>query len=345
MASQGRPAVSNTLVLHGELRHKFGEEFPLFVRDPAEAIRALSSQLPGFERAIRRGNWHVVREFPDGEFGLDLSLLHLGMAQTRIHLIPAVEGGAGDGKGEAKLVIGIAAIAASVFIPVIGGAALTAAWSTHIVGAVTYGALGLAGIALATSGAAMMIAPQVADTSTGAADQKNSFVFSGPTNPSGQGLAVPIIIGRVRVGAIPVATKIVTNEFGIGVGGTFDSVPVIAVVGALPSSSQEGTIAIQVSANYEPAEWKNNAWQQDATWNAGIKKWVMPNGRDVLIDGQSQTQGVASPVGTLIVRPQRKTVEMVTDTGLVVVASFANSSTVGGSGGGLGNGGTVQQPE
>lgn len=102
-----------TLHLHGFLKEKYGDTFTLDVLTPAEAVRALCAQLPGFETDIRRGNWHVLRgalEDQDSldEEGITVSLGH----ETDIHLLPAVEGA---NSGALMTVVGIGLIVAGVF--------------------------------------------------------------------------------------------------------------------------------------------------------------------------------------------------------------------------------------
>lgn len=181
--------------LHGVLADRFGELPPMDVRDPAEAMRALNSQLPGFGNVIRDGDWYVVIEQPDGNFALDVEAMQMGLGGHTLHILPAVQGAASQRqKGGVKAIIGVALIAASFFIPVVG----------------TF--VAMAGIAMAFAGAALMLAPQPAMPNQDEKPDTNSFIFNGNQKPSGQGLAVPCVFGEWRAVPIPVATRIETDQ-------------------------------------------------------------------------------------------------------------------------------------
>lgn len=221
----------NEVILHGELGERFGVIPPLDVRDPAEAIRALTCQLPGFGNVLRNGNWYVILEGEDGKFALNPDGMQLGIHAKKMHILPEVMGLAAGakGKGTAKLLIGIALVGASLVIPGMQGFGLAAAkgaWASTIAGTgITFGHMALAGVALAFAGAAMLTAPQPKMPSADSSPDTNSFIFNGNNKPSGQGLAVPCVWGIFRAVPIPVATRIQTDQISIGggVGGAVGS--------------------------------------------------------------------------------------------------------------------------
>jgi predicted phage tail protein len=200
----------NVIQLHGSLKRDFGETFEMDVRDPAEAFRAMSSQLSGFRDAWRVGEYHIIREMPNGMLAIDEDMLFLGMDNCRLHFLPAIEGSA-KGKGVAKTVLGVAMIAGSFFIP---GVPLIASLTLRGVTAMT-------GLALALGGASLLMAPS-AKMNTGGGDD-SSFLFNGEFNPSGQNFAVPIIVGRWRRKGIPVASELITDEYNVPAGQTFEN--------------------------------------------------------------------------------------------------------------------------
>lgn len=214
----------NNVVLHGDLLEQFGVLPPMAIRDPAEAVRALTSQLKGFADAIRGSDWFIVVEDKAGKFALTADEMTLGLDGGSIHFVPSVEGaaGSGGGKGGAKLIIGVALIGASLLIPGMQGFGLAAAktaWASSVgVGGITFGHMALAGVALALAGSAMMIAPQPTQPSADSAPDTNSFIFNGNQDPSGQGMAVPLVFGIFRAVPIPVATRIETDQIGINGG-------------------------------------------------------------------------------------------------------------------------------
>jgi predicted phage tail protein len=193
----------NTIILHGSLERDFGSEFKVEVRDPAEAFRALSSQLSGFREAWRHGEYHIIREMPNGQLALDENMLFLGMDNCRLHFMPAIEGSGQKGKGVAKTVLGVAMIGASFFIP----------GSSIVLGMAVRTAVGLTGLAMALSGISLLMAPQ-AKMNTGGGDD-SSFLFNGSFNPSGQNFAVPVVVGKWRRKGIPIASELITNEYSV----------------------------------------------------------------------------------------------------------------------------------
>jgi predicted phage tail protein len=183
-----------TLYLHGFLGARFGESFSLDVRDPAEAIRALLIQIPGFEAVIRDGDWHVVRGPLDGGVSLDEEGLAVAVSdESEIHILPAVSGAGGDG-----------------LFQTIAGAVLVA------VGVYTgQGWLVNAGVALTLGGVSQMLSPTPQTGDYGERerpDERPSFLFDGPTNTSTQGLPVPVIYGRVKVGSVVASAGMTAEE-------------------------------------------------------------------------------------------------------------------------------------
>ncbi|WP_016856008.1 tail assembly protein [Halomonas smyrnensis] len=183
-----------TIHLHGALAKQFGESFSLDVRDPAEAVRALSIQLPGFDAAIRAGDWHVIRgSLEDGE-SLSENDLTVGLgAAGELHLMPAVAGAGGDGIFQTIAGVVIAAV----------GFYTKQGWMVK------------AGVGLALGGASQMLAPspQVSDYGNRERpDQRPSFLFDGPVNTSTQGLPVPLVYGRVRAGSVVISAGMNAEE-------------------------------------------------------------------------------------------------------------------------------------
>ena len=175
-----------TIILHGSLADQFGERFEMDVRSPAEAVRALSTQLKGFADVLKKGSWHLFR----GEVkkGNDLSKDDLTMGvgkQREIHIMPKIEGAGGGGLFQT--IVGVVLIAVGVVF--------------------ANPALIYAGVALTVGGVAQML---TGVTSTGgyeesSADERSSFLFDGPVNTSTQGLPVPLIYGKVLTGSAVVS--------------------------------------------------------------------------------------------------------------------------------------------
>ncbi|NBW08341.1 MAG: tail assembly protein [Caulobacteraceae bacterium] len=199
-----------TVYLYGILKEKFGESFSFDVETPAMAMSGLLHQLQGFRQIISDGNWHVYRGERKPETSLDENELGLLFgSKNEMHLEPALIGRGGKGGKIAKIVIGVALVAAGIYF---GGAAGTigisglgvTAFSVGSVG-ITYGAIAAIGLATALSGVAGLLTPSLkVDSYTGRpeADQRQSFLFNGAINTNAQGGPIPLIFGRMRVGSV-----------------------------------------------------------------------------------------------------------------------------------------------
>jgi predicted phage tail protein len=98
------------IILHGVLAEQFGREFRVQTNVPADAIEGLSRQLPNWPRDL-------VIDVVD--FDTEAKL----RAQTdvdEIHLVPRMYGGGGKWF---NIIVGVALIAASFLLPVVGIAA------------------------------------------------------------------------------------------------------------------------------------------------------------------------------------------------------------------------------
>lgn len=189
----------NKIKLYGDMAQRFGPEFNVDISDPVEAYRALACQLEGFEQTVRNSSFSLVREMPNGSFAITEEMLHVGMSNTTLHFLPSVQG---EGKkGGFKMILGVAIIAASLFIP---GSQVFLGMSLQTMGIMT-------GAALALGGAALLMAP-TPKLNTGDADNKDSYLFGGNAGASGQNFAVPVGFGKFRVPGLPVSTQILTDE-------------------------------------------------------------------------------------------------------------------------------------
>lgn len=191
--------------LHGSLGARFGGPFSLAVRDPAEAIRALSTQLPGFRDALAEGDWHVVRGSLAEGSELDEQGLALALRDgQQMHLLPAASGA---GRGAGKAIAGIALVGASFLIPG-GGLAIGAL-------TVSAGTVASVGVGLALAGVGQMLTPMPgvgAYEQRERPDQRPSFLFDGPVNTSTQGICVPVVYGEVLTGSVVISAGMTAEE-------------------------------------------------------------------------------------------------------------------------------------
>ncbi|NDV20819.1 tail assembly protein [Pseudodesulfovibrio sp. JC047] len=208
-----------TVYLYGPLAEEFGREFRLDVTTPVEAVRALTVNLgKKFGTMIRAGEWHVVAgdSFDEGDdLGVSDEMLTFGLGRNDLHIAPAMRGSKGGGIFQA--VLGVAIMAAAFWLapPVVGAAGPTMGMGTNLVGGFTYGNLAAFGGAMAFGGVAGMLTPtpQLGNYSAReSAEERPSYLFTGPKNTTEQGGPVPVIIGKHQVGWTLVSSGITVEQ-------------------------------------------------------------------------------------------------------------------------------------
>lgn len=182
--------------LYGDLAEKYGSHFELEVDSPAEAVHALSVQLPGFRRDFAERDWHVMRGDKDKpENSLSEEHIHFGLGDKDLHLVPAIEGSKGG------------------LFSTVAGAVLT------VVGVMTGNPyLTYAGVAMMTYGATQMMAvtpqqPNYAENED--PSEQPSFLFKGAVNTSTQGIPVPLVYGKVRVGSVVISAGMSSEDIPV----------------------------------------------------------------------------------------------------------------------------------
>ena len=207
-----------TIKLHGDLGRRFGREHRLAVETAAEAVRALCCLYPDMRRVLAEGAWRVVRRRGQDRHDLDVDTLPMRLGDAELHIVPVVRGRGGRGVG--KIVVGITLVAAAFAFafttPVAAGATagfLGGNWAAPVIpGLLTAGNVAAVGLSLTLSGAAALLSPQPKMPNRGAIERAESYLLSGPTNTSVQGIPVPLIYGRVRVGAVLASAGLVVEE-------------------------------------------------------------------------------------------------------------------------------------
>ena len=192
-----------TLHLHGALsRHASSMTFRL--DRPSAIIAAAAAQCPQLEIAMRRGRFWLAagKSYrPLGGVELDGPI-----DETELHLMPAR---AGQARGEGKMLLGLTLLGLS-FVPgvqagITGGLStlgegLAGAGGADIGGMLGSRLLGGAAAWLILSGASEALSPQMrrpaGDASTGVI----------PSTPTGEGAAIPLVYGRVRMTAPPIVS-------------------------------------------------------------------------------------------------------------------------------------------
>lgn len=189
-----------TIKLLGAAGRKFGREFRLVVKSPAEAVRALLTIIPGLKAWILDQHtkgvaWRIVT---DNSEGLTENELNRETGSETIVLAPVLVGAGGVGATIGKIVVGIALIAVAVFVPfaVVGGGTI----------------YGLLGAGLLLSGVADLITPTpqlsgpiaaggnpTSGTEASRSADLESNLFSRNQGTGGQGECVPLVYGRRRI--------------------------------------------------------------------------------------------------------------------------------------------------
>jgi predicted phage tail protein len=197
--------------LLGELGRRFGREFQLAVRTPAEALRALCMQIPGMRQYFldsgEKGiDWRIVTEHP---YGLDEQQLMWPMSK-RMVVAPQPVGRGGVG----KIIAGVALVATAIILGPIGAPLLygsaAAGGFLGVTGATILGSLGAS---LLFSGVADLLTPtpKIQGARGGAAtsgrsreEQQNAYTFDKSNANTAQGEVVPVLYGERIIGALPI---------------------------------------------------------------------------------------------------------------------------------------------
>lgn len=204
-----------TVRLLGEAGRRFGRQFRLAVKTPAEAVRALCVQIPALRQYLIESeqngiNWRAVTEHPDG---LDEEQFLWPLSKRFVLApIPVGRGGAG------KIITGVAIVA---FAVVTAGAGIFGLGLGF--GASTAIGIGTVGASLIFGGIADLLTPTPkmpnvagpggigsgATSGRSREEQGRSFTFDKSNANTQQGEVVPVLYGERIIGSLP------TLSFGL----------------------------------------------------------------------------------------------------------------------------------
>ena len=176
-----------TIKLYGVLAKKFGKQFKFDVANTREAMRALSTQVPGFEKFMLHAheNGLTFAVWQDKE-NIDEKQLDLNTDASVIKVVPKIIG-AGGNSGLLSTILGAVLIVGGIFT---GG--LSSALGVALIGA---------GVGMAIGGIAQMLMPKVDSTQNQNEDgNKANKGFGGAVTTIAQGNPVPILYGQREVG-------------------------------------------------------------------------------------------------------------------------------------------------
>ena len=192
-----------TLHLHGALR-RFGPRLRLRLDTPLAMVAAAASQRPGLAMVLRRGQFELAAG--PGRRPITGAMLDVPVSETELHLSPARAGAA---RGEGKMLLGLTLLGLS-FVPGVQagitsglsgfGEGIAGAAGAEFGGMLGSRLLGGAGALLLLSGASEALSPQ----SRRDPGQESSQVSA--SAPTGEGAAIPLVYGTVRLTAPPVVS-------------------------------------------------------------------------------------------------------------------------------------------
>lgn len=190
-----------TIRLYGALGEQFGRVWRFDVKSPAEAVRALCSQLPGFRKHLQEHSAPGYRVLCDTQARGEREL-GLGTSAQTIRIVPVV---AGAGKGIGQIILGGALMAALWYVPGLNSVALgNTVWQGGM-------ALGVS-LVLGGISQAMTKTPSTSNQSVERPDNKPSYAFDGAINTAAQGNPVPVCYGELIVGSQVISAGLTTEQ-------------------------------------------------------------------------------------------------------------------------------------
>lgn len=176
-----------TVRLYGVLRAHFGRDFKLDVASPSEAVQALCCLLPGFEQFLRTAEQRglAFKVFKGKRNLIPEEMILQGEDDEIIRISPVIMGS--KSSGVFQVVLGVALIAVSIFVPGLGTAVATG--------------LLAAGAGIAVGGVVQMLSPVPKPGEVAEQDGNNpGSGFGGPITTTAQGHPVPLLYGEREIG-------------------------------------------------------------------------------------------------------------------------------------------------
>lgn len=180
---------------YGALK-QFGAEFSLEVKNTAEIIRALTSQIPNLRQFLQKGLFtvRIGRDYLDNRY-LEKGLTYALKEGMTVHFTPVLKG----------------AKKAGLFQTIVGAVMVVVgyAFSWTGVGAV----IGTAGLGLMLGGVAQMLTKTPSMPGMGNdKEKKQSTSFSNLSNLVAQGRPMPLAYGRIRTGSLIISQGVETFD-------------------------------------------------------------------------------------------------------------------------------------
>lgn len=193
-----------TIRLYGALGARFGRVHRLAVQTAAEAIKALTINLDGFESYLlsAKKNGMVFAVFR-GQRNIGLDDYQSLAGKSDIRIAPVMEGA--KKAGMFQTILGAAMVVAGVITGVATG------WTG--VG-LTFGAgLIMSGASMMAGGIYQMLSPQTTGLKGRKdADNAPSYAFGGAVNTTETGNPIPVLYGEREIGGAILSAGIVTED-------------------------------------------------------------------------------------------------------------------------------------
>ena len=189
-----------TIRLYGRLR-QFGRSFRMAVSTPAEAVKSLCVQIPGFERFLSNAKSKGL-EFAVFRGKTNLTERELGFTgEGDIRIAPVITG---SKRGGALQTI-IGAVLIVVGLVITGG--------TFGAGAPFGSTLIMMGGSMILGGVIQMLSPQAGGLKTSAAPENTpGYAFGSAKNTTASGNPVPLCYGKRRVGGAIISAAIYAED-------------------------------------------------------------------------------------------------------------------------------------
>lgn len=190
-----------TIRLYGPMGVRFGRTHRFAVGSTAEAVQALCSQIPGFERYLTESkeNGLTFAVFV-GKKNLTEENLHDPVGQDDIRFAP-VSIGSKRG-GVLQTIVGVVLIVVGAVIT-----GLSYGWAAPVGGAMVK-----MGIAMVAGGLVQMLTPMPKASAADTKDANASYTFNGAVNTQAQGNPVPLVYGRLIIGSAVISASIKANQ-------------------------------------------------------------------------------------------------------------------------------------
>jgi predicted phage tail protein len=171
--------------LYGILATKYGAEHQFAIRTPRQAIAALDANYPGFRRDFLEGERYIL--IADDEERTEDASVDLTFSRD-VHFVPKIEG------------------QTFVTIPLVASV-IGAGIAANVIGSLL--ALGI------MVGLSLLLKPKQKGVKETKNKKDTSFAFSGPDNVTTQGVAVPLIYGRVFCGSVVISAGLSVSDVEI----------------------------------------------------------------------------------------------------------------------------------